>query len=198
MTVKDVKRVDLGIIYRGALFISLLFLILIILVLHFLAPNFNLWKLPFNLLKLSVWLSFDELLTFSVVIIVFSFVFLLYILYRFSVSWRIKCSVSEKRKTDIVQSNIEKIIDESKQKLCTKYDLVETDKFDKYDRLFQKSDSKKLVCDDHFVIYVDGKVSRADTITLYVVLRKLSCPKEKIKKVDNQIEKIITDFEFLS
>lgn len=198
MAVKDVNRVGLGKIYRKALFISLIFLILIIIVLHFLAPNFNLWKLPFNLLELSVWLTFDELLVFSAVIIAFSFIFFLYLLYRFSVRWLIKCSVSEERKSGFVQPNIEKIVDEIKQKLGIKYNLAETDKFDKYDRLFHKSDSEKLVCDDHFVIYVDGRVSGADTITLNVMLRKLSCPKEKIKKIDNQIEKIITDFESLS
>lgn len=149
-------------------------------------------------MNLSVWLTFDELLLLLVGIIGFSFIFFLYILYSFSVRWLIKCSVLEERKSGFVQPNIEKIVDEIKQKLCIKYNLAETDKFDKYDRLFHKSDSEKLVCDEHFVIYMDGRVSAADTITLIVMLRKLSCSKEKIKKIDNQIEKIIMDFESLS
>ncbi len=189
MTVKDVKRIELGNIYRESLFVSIIFIILTTIVLHFLAPNFNLLKLPAGL-------NLDELLILVVMMIVFGHLFFLYIvIYRFSVSWRIQCPVTEIRNSGLVQSNLKKIVKEIKQKLMLRYNLLETEKNDKFDRFFLPSDSNKLVCDDQFVIYLNGKMTRLGIIRLQIVLRKLSSSKEEIDEIDEQIEEIINKFE---
>ncbi len=84
---------------------------------------------------------------------------------------------------EYLQPNIDNTVSYIRDKLSMDWYLVERSSYDRYDRLFERHDSVKLVSEDRFVIYVNGDINRLGIINIRVNLRILSLDKGSIKKL---------------
>ncbi len=183
MTVKKLERIDTGDLYLHSFMVSLIFFASMAIILQFLNSSFNL---------LNPW-KFEVIFPMTAVAMIPLTLYLLNRPYRSSISWTIQIPMSSDIAQEYLQSNIDNTVSCIQDKLSTDWYLVIRSSYDGYDRLFERGDSVKLVCEDSFVIYVNGDVNRLGIINIRVVLRILSLDKGSIKKLDQMLECIVNE-----
>lgn len=183
MAIKKVERVDTGVLFLHSFMVSLIFFVLMVVALHFLNPSFDLsdpWRFEVIFPVVAVALLPLTLYIFNRP-------------YRSSISWIIQIPMPSETAQDYLQPNIDNTVSYIKDKLSVDRYLVKRSDHDRYDRFFERGDSIKLVCEDSFVLYINGDVNRLGIINIRLMLRILSLNKESIKKLDQQLERVVDE-----